>query len=430
MPPCNVLPLRMVLFLYKGCLIMQVKPFFKAFPVIFLLAASCGKTPDPVVHQPLTLPEQAERVIAAQNEFTFRLFKNVLQEDNSPANKLVSPLSIYLALSMAYNGSAGETQAAMGKALQLTAVPIELLNKTNQQLITGLPKEDSRVSVNIANSIWYRNDGYQPLAAFLEATKDYYLAEVSGAAFNSATVNRINDWVAEATRQKIKTILSSISPSDVMYLVNATYFKGQWKYKFDADKTKKRTFYATGGDVQTPFMMQKATFNYTKNDSLQLIELPYGAGDFNMYILLPNEADNLTRFASSLNVTTFNAYLSALDSTKIKLYLPKWKYQYEIQNMKPELDRLGMGVAFLKGEADFSNMYPQEAEAYISKVVHKTYIEVNEEGTEAAAATAVGIGVTSMVPRPVMNVDRPFLYFITEKTSGAVLFVGLVNNPK
>ncbi len=412
---------------------MRVELFFKVMiPVVFLLIASgCGKNPAPVIHQPLTLPEHADRVIAAQDQFAFRLFKNVLQEDNSPSNKLVSPLSIYMALSMAFNGSAGHTRMDMQNALQLKDIPIELLNKTTQSLITGLPREDSRVSVNMANAIWYREEGYQPLAAFLDVAKTHYLAKVSAADFNSpAAVRQINNWVAEATRQKIKTILDRISPSDVMYLINATYFKGQWKYKFDAAKTENRTFHAAGGDVQTPFMIQKATFNYAKNDVLQLIELPYGTGDFNMYVLLPAKAVNLTQFISSLSLLTFKGYLSALDSARITLYLPKWKYRYKIQNMKPELARLGMDVAFSKGEADFSNMYPPEAGTYISKVIHKTYIEVNEKGTEAAAATAVEAGISALPPEPVMNVNRPFVYLITEKTSGAVLFIGLVNNPK
>lgn len=408
---------------------MKTKIFFRIFSVVLLIvAAGCEKSSTPVIHQPLILPENSDQIIAAQNHFAFQLFKEVLQRDKSLSNKLVSPFSIYMALSMTYNGAANETQKAMQKALQLDGIMTGLLNETNKNLITGLPEEDSRVVLNIANSIWYRNEGYQPLPDFLQTIGNYYHAKVSGTDFDQATVNQINNWVANATHQKIKTILENISPEDVMYLINAIYFNGQWKYKFDANQTQDRTFHTANGEVQTSFMTQKATLNYTRNDSLQIIELPYGAGDFNMYILLPDEEIDLPQFVSSLNVNAFNHYLSELDSMQVKLYLPKWEYSYKIQNMKPELTAMGMGIVF--NDADFSNMYPPAAGAYISKVIHKAYIEVNEKGTEAAAVTAVGISTTSSLPEPVIDVNHPFLYFITEKTSGTVLFIGEVNDPE
>ncbi len=399
--------------------------------LLIAVIAGCTKEPISPVHRPLTLPEDADQVIGAQNRFAFELFKQVLQRDNSTSNKLISPFSISMALGMTSNGAAGTTQKAMLRALQLENVPNELFNETNRNLITGLPEEDSKVEINIANSIWYRNKGHQPLASFLQISKDDYHAQVNSADFgNKKTVSQINNWVADATHQKIKKIIETINPTDLMFLINAIYFNGQWKYKFDADETKDQVFHAPDGAVQTPFMTQKGTFNYGRNDSFQMLELPYGTGDFNMYILMPDPSLSPAQLGSSLNVNTFNQYLSALDSVNLRLYLPKWEYDYKIKDMKPELTGLGMGVAF-SPEADFSNMYPPEAGAVISKVIHKTYIKVNEKGTEAAAVTAVRmVMTTASLSEPTVKIDHPFLYLITERSTGAVLFMGIVNNPK
>lgn len=412
---------------------MKIKIFIPLLCVFFILAVSCNKNPAPPVHQSFTLPENADQIIGAQNQFAFQLFKEVLKRDNSNANKLISPLSVYMALGMTYNGAAGKTRDAMQKALQLKNISTDLLNETHQQLIEGLPGEDSKVDINIANSIWYRNDKYQPLAAFLHITKNSYQAQIKNVDFrDNETLKQINNWVASATRQKIKKIIDKIDSTDLMFLINAIYFNGQWKYKFDKSETEAKTFHTITGDVQTPFMTQKGTFRYGRNSVLQIIELPYGSGDFNMYILLPDESVSLKQLTSSLNVKVFNDYLSTLDSTALRLDIPKWKYRYTIKNMKPELADLGMRIAFSR-QADFSDMYPREARAYISRVIHKTYIEVDEKGTEAAAVTLVGMAyaTSALPPQPLtVKVNRPFLYLITEKSSGSILFLGEVNNPK
>lgn len=380
---------------------------------------------------PVTLPQSGDQVVQAQNKFTLDLFKNVLQQDNSASNKLVSPFSVFEDLSMAYNGAAGTTQTGMQNAMQLNGISTDLLNNTNQALITGLPKEDPAIQLNIANSIWYRNQGIQPLSSFLDITNKYYQSQVTGADFSPATVTQINNWVANATHQKINSIIQQINSSDIMYLINAIYFKGQWKYSFNPKSTQNNTFYtSTGEQVQAPFMYQEDTFKYISGNSAQMIELPYGNEDFNMYVILPNEGVSLQQFTGSLDENTLAGFSPDLKAQKVKLYLPKWKYSYEVKNMIPELTNMGMGAAFSNG-ADFSNMYPAASGIFINKVIHKTYIAVDEQGTEAAAATAIGVTVTSIninTP-PVMNVNRPFLYVITEKNTGVILFIGEVNNP-
>ncbi|MGH2642901.1 MAG: serpin family protein [Chitinophagaceae bacterium] len=409
-----------------------IKKSFVAFPLLLLAIAGCNKNLVSIASQPVILPSDGGQVIAAQNKFALNLFKQTLQDDNSTSNKLISPLSVYLDLSMAYNGAAGSTQTAMQQAMQLNGIDTNLLNQTNQSLISGLPKTDPHIALNIANSIWYRDQGFQPLSDFLKMTSNFYNAEVNAADFsNPATVGKINNWVAAKTNQEIKTIIQNIDPDDIMYLINAVYFKGQWKYSFDPNKTQNKPFYTIGnGVVQTPFMTQTATFKYMADDSAQCIELPYGNGDFNMYVLLPNQPISLQGFISNLNENTLSSYLSTTDSLTIQLQLPRWEYSYEVQDMKPELTSMGMGNAFTS-QANFSNMYPPAAGAYISKVIHKTYIEVNEQGTEAAAATAVGMATYSLDPDlpMVMDVNRPFLYVIAEKNTGVILFIGEVNNP-
>lgn len=413
---------------------MIARQVIQTIPVWGALMLGCGTPIFPAMGQTVVLPENETAVITAQNKFAFRLFREALREDGSTSNKLVSPLSIYLDLSMAYNGAAGNTREAIQRALQLEETDIGVLNRTNQSLTKGLLNEDPSIMLNIANSIWHSDRGFQPLASFLKTNSTYYRAKVVGADFDSpATVNRINDWVASQTHQQIKKIVDQVDSSDIMCLINAVYFKGKWKYNFDSTQTRDRPFYKPGNNViRVPFMVKERAFNYAGLDSLQLIEVPYGKGDFNMYILLPAKGLSLHQFIGSIDEDHLQQYISALSSTKVRLFLPKWKYSYKIDNLKPELRNMGMGPAFSR-QADFSNMYNSDAEARISQVAHKASIEVNEQGTEAAAATAtmVVIGYTGVKPAtPVlMDVNRPFLYLITEKNSGAILFIGEVNDP-
>lgn len=404
-----------------------------ALTLLFLMFGllACNHQIVPGASTEATLPKEGSNVIIAQNHFAFRLFQETALQEKNDANKLISPLSVYLDLSMAYNGAADSTLEAMRQTLGLNDIPTDVLNKTNELLINSIPQADKNVKMTIANSIWYRQSGTQPLSDFVAINSKYYNAAVTGANFSPETVNQINHWVAEKTNQKIKSIVQRIEPEDVMYLINAVYFKGNWKVPFEPKMTKDRPFTTESGKVaQVPFMQQKAEFNYMQNDTLQMVELPYGKGDFSMYVLLSGKNVSMTQFIAQLNESTLSQYITKMDSVKINLWIPKWKYSYEISDLKPELTALGMHVAFTD-QADFSKMYPAQTPMHISKVVHKTYIEVNEQGTEAAGATSIGVSVTSMPlnPPPVMDVNRPFVYLITEKNSGSILFIGKVNNP-
>ncbi len=400
---------------------------FLLLTIGFTSCSTSGQLTSPQIKQ---LPEQAENAIQAQNNFGFTLFNLVNQTDQSDENKLVSPLSVYMDLSMVYNGAHLHTKKAIQKALQLHDIDINLLNKTNAILLHNLPLADSSVNIDIANAIWYKNN-LSLQSSFSKINKKYYSAKIQDAPFNTSTVESINNWVKEKTHKKIESIISQIDPSDLMYLLNAVYFKGEWTHPFDKKQTKDRNFHTSNSNQKVPFMYTKERFGYAENDSLQIAKLPYGKGNFNMYILLPKQQGNITTFAHSLNSSTFKELSSTIKKTEIKLYLPKWEASYKA-TLNKELTTMGMGEAF-SNHADFSNIFKNQA-AKISEVKHKTYIKVDEEGTEAAAVTSTGMRTTSVrIPPPsipVMNVNHPFIYLIKEKDSGSILFLGVVNNPK
>jgi len=403
--------------------------------LILLFASTlpaCHKGVSTPSDKALELPPNSGEVISASNDFAFNFFRTTLRQDVAGnTNKLISPLSIYTALSMVYNGAAGSTKDSMAKTMALAGIPASRLNALNNALIEQMPHEDSKVQLSIANSIWYDQHRAQPKPGFLDTIQRDYAATLQSLDFsNSSAVRTINSWVAQQTNDKIPSIIDQISPDDLMYLINAVYFNGAWKYGFKTSDTHNAPFYKQDGTtVNAPFMNQKITLRRYFGPGYTLVELPYGTGKaFNMYILLPTDAhQSLDSFALSLDLASLTTAFSHLDSGSIQLSLPKWEYSYSIDDMKPNLARLGMGIAFGR-DADFSGMY--STSVYISKAVHKTYIKVNESGTEAAAVTAIGITYTALpAGPPPLIIDHPFVYLITEKQTGSMLFMGLLNDP-
>lgn len=397
--------------------------------VCCVLSISCSKSnePEPGIAKSIELPQNGMAVADAGNQFAFDFLHRSLQNDPVQNNKLISPLSIYLALSMVYNGADNATRDSIKHALKLDNISIDDLNKTCQALIEQIPGADHKINISIANSIWY-NQSKQPLSAFLNTTQQYYHATVNPLNFASKeAVNTINKWVSDNTHQKITSILDDIDGNALMFLINAIYFKGNWQYLFDKNATRDQPFYLAGNTtVSTPFMnLTSKELGYYADNSIQMVQLPYGGGNFNMYVLLPKNGVSITEFASGIEAPAFQSWQSKLNPSPVNLYLPKFKYSYSIRSMKPALANMGMGIAF-SDQADFSKMY--NIGAQITEAIHKTFIEVNEEGTEAAAVTAIGVGLTSTGP-VIMNVDHPFMYIIAEKTSNTVLFTGIVNNP-
>jgi len=417
---------------------MNVRVLSIAF--VFMLSqlmCSCTKTAAvaDITHS-INLPAGGSLVVGASNQFAFSLLQSALQQDSSTTNKLISPLSIYFALGMAWNGAANATRDSMSNALQLHGTDTASLNRVCQSLLGQLPNEDNQVALSIANSIWYRQQALQPIPAFLTLIKSDYMATIESLDFNDpASVSTINNWVSQATDQKIPAIIESIDSGDIMFLINAVYFNGSWQHAFDAENTKNKNFYLTNSTTElAPFMAQQFTTRLYQNNSFTLVELPYGGGkSFSMFIAMPtNQSQSITNFMATVNEGTLNQAIAKLDSQNIQLYIPKWQYTYSILDMKPELTQLGMGIAFDKYQnADFSNLYAAPpGQVYISKAIHKTWIKVNEAGTQAAAATAIGIhNTTAPPPPPTITLDHPFFYAIVEKQTGAILFAGILFDP-
>jgi serpin B len=392
-----------------------------------LLNLSCKKNlQQPDVLHDIILPANAPNIVKSNTDFAFDFLHSTLQNDAVSTNKMISPLSIYLALSMLYNGADNATRDSIQYALRLNGTSIEDLNYTCKALQQQMTWADNQVTLSIANSIWY-DKSLQPLQSFLNVNDNFYNAEVQPLDFKDPnSVNTINNWVSKQTNGKINQIIDKLD-GIAMYLIDAVYFKGSWKFAFDKSKTANASFTTGNGNItSSPFMALHDSLHYLGNDSLQMVQLPYGGGNFNMYVLLPNNNIPIKQFASLLNRTSFANWQARLSNTTIQLYMPKFQYSYSILDMKPELSAMGMGIAF-GANADLTKIYTQGA--LVSKAIHKTYINVDETGTEAAAVTAIGIAVTSAPSPIVMQINHPFMYVIQEKTSGVILFIGMVNDP-
>jgi len=410
-----------------------MRPLFFILTSITLFNISCQKNPALLPGpKPISLDQKSLELLQTSNDFAFDIFKEIALNGENGDNLMISPLSISLALAMTYNGAEGTTKEAFEKVLHLSGLSVEEINQSYQKLISALLTVDPKVIMEIANSIWYRDD-FSVEANFLNINKNYYDAEVTDLNFSDpASVDIINNWVSEKTHQKINKIVDLIKPDDVMFLINAVYFKGIWKYQFNKDDTKDKLFYNQNGDPlkNVKMMSFKEKINYASNDLFQAVELPYGQGNFNMVVLLPGYQIPLDSLASEMNATNWNTWMESFSNeTPVNVYLPKFKVEYK-KELMPELTRLGMGIAF-SDFADFTKIN-KNGGLYISSVKHKTFIEVDEEGTEAAAVTSVTISFTSAGGGDgsiEFNANHPFIYVIMEKTTGAIMFMGKITEP-
>jgi serpin B len=400
--------------------------------VILLLGYSCEKTnniePGP---KEINLTQKGKILVDSDNLFGINLFKEVLKAEEPEENVMISPLSVSLALAMTYNGADGDTKEAMEKTLELSGFTIDEINENYKMLIDALASVDPKVLMSIANSIWYKHT-FEVEQDFIDVNQNYFYAEVSPLDFNDPdAVTTINNWVADKTNDKITEILDYIPADAVMYLINAIYFKGIWKYEFDESDTEEKPFYLSNGTIKdVPMMIQEASFNYLSNDIMQAVEMPYGAGNYSMIILLPQYNKTLDDIIDQLSNENWNKWLNEFyEAEKVQIHLPKFKFEYE-NSLNNELINLGMEIAFDPYNADFSNINP-DWQLYISRVIHKTFIEVNEEGTEAAAVTLVEIcRIISEVETGIhFYVNQPFIFAIKEKYTNAIIFIGKVMEP-
>ena len=413
-----------------------MKPRLFAIALVFL-SISCAKEPfEPapvrITALPRALTAGEQRLIDADNRLAFKLLKQVTTEtsDTLP-NLFISPLSIAMALGMTYNGAAGTTEEAMRATLELDSMSLAEVNEANRSLIKLLRGLDPRVRFQIANSIWY-DPTFTVEPTFVDATRTYFDARVESIDFSSPAASQtINNWVKQQTQGLIPEIVPTPFPDGaLMYLINAIYFKGDWTQQFDEARTQPRPFHlADGTTVNVPTMTypHPARIRRVETPDASVVDLPYGGEAFSMTLVLPRDTATVDDLVAGLTFEQWHEWTDNLDSTGAQLYLPKFKLKNNL-TLNATLQTLGMGIAFTEF-ADFSRM-SRSVGVQITDVLHRTYVDVNEEGTEAAAATAVGMGVICVCEPPPIQIDRPFVFALRENLSGTILFMGVIRDPR
>ena len=382
-------------------------------------------------------PASVAELVDCSNSFTFEMYRELvaLADQENEENIFFSPYSITTALGMAYEGAGGQTAEEMSGVLSLPGdnqTRWDIMKSYQQHFNT--PSDSYQLST--ANAYWLK-ENQNLLDAYRIAIESYYLAhgeELDFAGNPTASAETINAWVEEQTNGKIKDLIDPgmINPATYLILTNAVYFKSGWQYQFNETATEDRTFRLLGGDtIQAPMMHmhdEEIKLNYSGNDDAQMLQLPYKGDELSMYILLPK--DDISTLESLLDYSYLNRMIKDMEPEEVNLYLPKFKFEQKY-NLNDALAEMGMPTAFTDG-ADFSGI-TDSTPLKIGFVIHQSFVEVNEEGTEAAAATAVGAvttGIGNSDPGPIwFNANHPFIFLIRHESTGQILFMGRVGNP-
>ncbi len=419
--PNYITQLNFEILMDKFTQLLFVLPLF-----LFSACESDGESNDQLSKaEPIILKSAYAEKVKQDNNFAFDLLRTTVRASEEP-NTFISPLSVSMALSMTLNGAQGQTAEEMKQALRASDYTMDEINDYNQTLREALLKVDPSTQLGIANSIWAKH-GFPVKETFTQTNRDYYDAEVRTEDFSVNTVKLMNQWCSDKTKEKIPEIIKEIPSDAVLYLINAVYFKGIWISQFKKNQTKKESFLAENGQSKEVEMMhQEASFNHATDDQAAYLELPYGNQAFSMVVMLPNEGKSTQDVLEHLNPSIWNG-LSFIGKT-VNLKLPRFKIELEYQMEKKILPDMGMKLPFVAG-ADFRGI--ADAPLNISQVIHKTFLDVNEEGTEAAAATLVGIEFTTAPSTPQrvdFIVNRPFVFLIRENSTGVILFAGKIGN--
>jgi len=374
---------------------------------------------------PRDLTAAEQELIQSDNAFGLKLFREIHAQEESGENLFISPLSVAMALGMTYNGAVSATYEAMQETLELQGLTLEEVNESYRSLIDLLAGLDPSVQFLLANSIWYE-EGYPVRPEFLEVNQGYFDAEVAALDFASPdAAPTINNWVSDKTNGRIEEIVDDpIAGNVVMFLINAIYFKGDWTLQFDPALTEDRPFFlADGSQKQVPMMTYPdvVEVGYYRDEGVVALDLAYGGEAYSMTILLPTGEGDIGALVQGLDSERWASIVAGLATSELNVVMPKFTLEYELE-MNDVLKALGMEIAFTPA-ADFSKIAPG---IWIDKVKHKSFVEVNEEGTEAAAVTSVQM--IDSAPLSVA-VDRPFLFAIRERFSGTILFMGLIMDP-
>lgn len=405
------------------------KSFITVFLLIFIMivGSACGELL-PTPHNQLYFEEKNDDVISGNSKFAFEFLKNLNKEDKEK-NLFISPYSISAALTMLYNGSNENTADEIAKALNYDEITEINLNSCHKYLKNHLETMDKAISLKIANSIWIR-DGFNVKREFINMNFEVFDAYAYNLDFSKEdSADTINNWINKSTNGLISKMIEPPIPADiVMYLINAIYFQGDWKYQFNEERTYEDIFHNYDKTESTVDMMViKEEFKYSNKDDYTAVRLPYGDDKVSMYCILPNEDEDINEFITSLTSNKWNAIKASMNLEKnVTVKLPKFKIEYGIRKLNDELKMLGMKEAF-SDNANFSKITDNN-DIKVSKVLHKAVIEVDEKGTEAAAITVVEMKQEAMIieselPKDFIA-DRPFVFLIADDVDGTILFLG------
>ncbi len=407
---------------------MKAKLLISGLIIGIILFLSCEDKENRTEYEDIDLSAKQQQIANSGNVFSLGLLQKVC-ESELDANIMISPLSVDYALAMTANGAKNNTLDEMLAALDFSDYEMAEFNGYFSYLMGELVELDNQVELSIANSIWYRED-WTFLQSFFDVNQEYYNAYIKSLDFSSSdAVPTINNWVAENTNNKITEIIDVIPSEAVMYLINTVYFYGTWQYEFDKSKTQEQSFYLEDGSViQVDMMQMEADLKIYNGADYAAVELPYGQGNFVMDVILPSYESDVSNFVNSLSSDAWNALTQGLYENAVVFKMPKFKFEYE-KELITSLQEMGM-VDLFTGAADLTGM-DSNGGLFVSKVKHKTYIDVDEDGTEAAAVTAVEVNYTAVDPNaPIyVTLDRPFVFVIREKSTGVILFEGVVKNP-
>ena len=398
---------------------------------ILLLAVSCSKENNgeaDLTPKSITLTAATPIAIQSSNEFGIELFTKVTESENK--NLMLSPLSASTALTMLLNGCGGDTYSQLQGTLKYPAeMSISEINEAYKSLVGQLLKVDPKVQLALANAIFYRN-GFDVKQPFLATMSDDYKANVKALDFAApSALSTINKWASDNTKGKIPEVLKEISGDDVMFIMNALYFNGDWSYRFDKSMTQELPFHPDGGTtVNVPTMKGEVGSKLARDNGFRAIEMPYGQTNFTMVVIVPDES--LNAFYPSFTYQVWDKLCSDLDALqefgKTNVTMPKFKFSYD-KYLNNQLKSMGMVDAF-NPSADLSGI--SDSQIFVSYVKQNTFVDVDEDGTEAAAVTTIAIRESYPSQQDQLIIDKSFVFAIRERTTNTLLFIGQVLNPE
>lgn len=398
--------------------------------VLFLTACSSSDSEENPSPADIDSPDDAskETVQSGLNQLGFEALSGL--DKNEDGNVFISPISIWTALNMTYHGADGETKAEMEEVLGLENIDADALLSANHDLLMKQAADNQEVELHLANAVWFRED-MEIDTAYQETLETYYQAKAEPL----TTADAINDWVAEQTNDRIDHMADDISPDLILFLLNAVYFQGDWTHPFDETLTEEQEFsLEDGSTIDTPMMtLYKEDLRYWEDENVQVVSLPYEEDEtIQMQIFLPSEDTSFSNFREDFSLEKWQESMDALEQQTGTVLLPSFTLEYESE-LNDFFIHLGMEQAFDPDQANLSNMFEgtDASEAYISRIFHKTFIDVDEEGTEAAGATSVEVEETSAVLKDTftMDINRPFLFTITNTEEDIILFMGSIEQP-